>query len=106
MAFPKRDLHPARYHYNVVLHKCGLLEKWDTLVAGPLSVPEAVCVPVCPTGGRLPGRHGEGVPSADLPPQPSLPVEEAGAAEEEAPGLVSESLWTPYFGVVRTLWHF
>ncbi len=51
-----------------------------------------VCVSVRPIGGRLSRGDGEGLSSADLPPQPPLSVEETGPAQEETPGLVSDSV--------------
>lgn len=45
------------------------------------------------SGGRCFGFHGEGLSSADLPPEPTLPVETAGAAEEEATVLVRKQKW-------------
>lgn len=46
----------------------------------------------CPPGGRLSRGDGEGLSPADVSSEPPLSVEEAGPPEEEASGLVSESL--------------
>ena len=46
-------------------------------------------MPLCLIGGRLSWSNGEGLSSADLPPQPPLSVEETRHSQEETSGLVS-----------------
>lgn len=46
---------------------------------------------MCVTGDRLVQVHQQDLPPADLPPDPSLQVDETERAQEEVSGLVSVS---------------
>lgn len=55
-----------------------------------------ICCPlfvlcVCVTGDRLSEVHQQDLPSADLPPDPSLQVDKTERGQEEVTGLVSVS---------------
>lgn len=75
------------------MHLQGDGQRGEAAWASPVAADDSDTGPCgSSAGGRRSGRHGEAVPPADLPPQPTLPVEAAPrAGEEEATGLVSLS---------------